>query len=195
MNKVFSVYRLAAIGLFLIAAPSLVRATSVDEVNFQEMVRSSQQIFVGEVVDMTSFRADTAAGVRIRTRVTFRTSEPLLGAGPLVVLEFRGGTVGSLTEQVEGMPTFTVGDEYVVFARNGAQLVSPVIGLNQGLFKVSRDLRDGLSRVLTHDGLPVAATASVGRAPVRVSQSVIIPMPLASFVDAIQAELEKASRQ
>ena len=182
-------FRVSAISLLVLLLPSPARSTSVEAVTFEEMVQRAERIFVGEVVDVSSFRADTTSGLRIRTRVTFRTSETVLGAGPLVVLEFRGGTVGGRTEQVEGMPSFAVGDEYVVFAHDGAQWVSPIVGLSQGLFHVSRDARDGASLVLTHDGVPVATTTSVGRPRVRVAPTMSVPMTLSAFMDAVHTEL------
>ena len=181
----------ASIALCSLLLPFVARATTVDPVSFEEMVRSSQRIFVGEVISVQSFRADAAGALRIRTRVTFRAGESLLGAGPLVVLEFRGGTVGDLTEQIAGMPEFAVGDQYVVFAHDGGQWVSPLVGFSQGLFRVSRDARDGTSRVLGYDGTPIASTSAVGRSAARVSAAITIPMPLSAFVQAIEAELAK----
>jgi hypothetical protein len=55
---------------------------------------------------------------------------------------------------VAGMPTFTVGDRRVVFARRDRS-INPIVGFTQGLMKVAPDV-NGIDRVTTLEGLPVA---------------------------------------
>jgi hypothetical protein len=169
-------------------------ATSVEAVTFEGLVQGAERIFVGEVIAVESFRADVRGGLRIRTRVTFNVDEKLRGGGLVAVLEFLGGTVGDLTQDVDGMPAFVVGERYVVFARDGDRWVNPVVGFTQGLLRVSRDARDGTSRVLTEGGAPLANVADVGRAARRVSPTMSIPISLPAFLDAIRAEMARQRR-
>ena len=56
--------------------------------------------------------------------------------------------------KVAGMPTFTVGDRRLVFARRDGS-INPIVGFTQGLMKVTRDAA-GIDRVLTLEGVPVS---------------------------------------
>ena len=195
MNRFLALPWLALVfGAALMLAPSAIQATTVEAVTFEQLVKSADRIFVGEVVAIESFRADLRHGPRIRTRVTFSVSQTIRGRGVLAVLEFLGGTVGGLTLEVAGSPTFVAGEHYVVFARDGDRWVNPVVGFTQGLLRVSRDARDGTLRVLTSERAPLAGVAAVGHSPTRVSATAIVPMSLASFVTEIRAEMARQAR-
>jgi hypothetical protein len=178
----------------LVSVPLVAGATSVESVTFEELVRSAQQIFVGQVVAVESFRADIGRGPRIRTRVTFSIDDAIRGKRVVSVLEFLGGTVGELTQEVAGMPHFVVGEQYVVFAREGDRWVNPVVGFTQGLLRVSRGARDGMARVLTADGAPLASASALGRPGNRVSASIILPITLSTFVSQIREEIARQAR-
>jgi hypothetical protein len=180
---------MVAMVMLLTAAPAL--ATTVQLVPFEELVRQAEVIFVGEVVQVQPFRVASGSGAQIRTRVTFRVRDNIRGAAASVVLEFKGGTIGDVSMAVEGAPTFAVGEEYIVLARTGTQWVSPVVGLSQGLLRVSRDARDGTRRVLTAAREPVSSASAVGRAAVRVAREPIVPMTADAFVAAIRAEIAR----
>lgn len=186
--------RLAAFGAALLLLPCVAPATTVEPVTFEELVKSAQRIFVGEVVAVQSFRADVGAHRRIRTRVTFSVDESLRGPGAVVVLEFLGGTVGDLTQDVASMPRFAVGEPYVVFAHEGDRWVNPVVGFTQGLFHVSRDARDGALRVLTAGRAPLSTVSAIGRPQSRVSSTTIIPLSLHAFIEEIRVEIARQAR-
>jgi len=166
----------------------------VEAMTFEQLVQGAERIFVGEVVAVESFRADLRGHRRIRTRVTFSVEQPLRGRGVIAVLEFLGGTVGELTQEVAGMPAFIVGEPYVVFAREGDRWVNPVVGFSQGLFRVSRDFRSGTLRVLTAGHAPLVQVAAIGRPLSRASAELHVPMSLSAFVDRIRAEMARQAR-
>ena len=60
-----------------------------------------------------------------------------LRGGPQAQIELRfgGGELDGLREEVAGVPQFTVGERRVIFAHAG-HFVSPIVGFNQGLFRV-----------------------------------------------------------
>lgn len=178
----------------VVVSHSAVSATSVEAVTFEGLVQAAQQIFVGEVVDVDSVRADVRGNPRIRTRVTFRVDDTLRGPRIVSVLEFLGGTVGDLTQEVDGLPALTVGERYVVFARNGDHWVNPVVGFTQGLVRVSRDARNGSSRVLTFERSPLADVAHVGGPVFRSSRTMSEPLTLPAFLNAIRAEISRQLR-
>ena len=166
-------------------------AQTEEAVSFPQLVERAQHIFVGQVVAIDSFRADRRDSLRIRTRVTFSVDEKLRGAGTVTVLEFLGGTVGDLTQEIADMPRFAVGERYVVFALDGDRWVNPLVGSAQGLLRVSRDARDGTARVLTASNAPVASVAAIGRPATRVSSSMTTPMSLPAFLDAVRGEMAR----
>jgi hypothetical protein len=126
----------AALGLALVLAwvpPAA--ATTVIEKDLAALCNEADRVFVGTVSSVESRWTDPQQR-HIETLVTFSGVEPLLGVDTAeVVLRFSGGQVGDTVEQVEGIPTFHVGDRNVIFARNDAS-VSPIVGFNQGCLHI-----------------------------------------------------------
>ena len=108
--------------LCLFAAPSA-RALSVIPPTFAELVAESESIVRGEVTAVRSAHDDDSPGRPIRTYVTFDVVRTLKGVTPAagtLTLVFLGGTVGTDTLSISGMPAFSLGDREILFvARNG----------------------------------------------------------------------------
>ncbi|MBM3820896.1 MAG: hypothetical protein FJW14_18040 [Acidimicrobiia bacterium] len=168
-------------------------ATTYTPVTFDELVSRAEVIFVGEVADVRPFALTTATGPVIKTRVVFRVQDPVFGtAAVLEVLEFLGGEVGDVGLAVAGMPRFAVGDRRVVFARR-ERSINPIVGFTQGLLQVRRDV-NGVDRVLTLDGMPVAGTQSFGARVPLLGGAPVAPMRLADFRTQIAAALRSRAR-
>ena len=160
------------------AAPA--RATTYLPVTFNDLVTRADVIFVGEVIDVRAFPLDTRDGPIIKTRVTFRVSDPVSGTtSALEVFDFFGGEFGGIGMAIAEMPKFAVGDRRVVFARR-EQSINPIVGFTQGLLRVSRDAA-GIDHVFTLDGLPLAQPEGIGTARVPLSVTPIVPMRLSDF--------------
>jgi hypothetical protein len=87
----------------------------------------------------------TKGGRMIFTRVRLQVEDTIKGkAAPEVELVIAGGTIGSTTAEVVGMPRFEKGGRYMLFLRDAypAHAV-PIVGVNQGFFRVIRDDRTG----------------------------------------------------
>ena len=154
---------------FAAAVPAAVRATSFEPLTFNDLVTQADVIFVGDVVDVRPYTVQTRERTIVKTRVTFSVSDPLYGTSSIVeVFDFLGGETAELGMRVAGMPTFTVGDRRVVFARRDRS-INPIVGFTQGLMKVTRDA-GGIDRVLTIEGASVARLSDV-RA--RVNQGLV----------------------
>ena len=97
--------------------------------------------------------AGSRPGRMIFTRVTMETTVPIKGsAGKVIEFVVAGGTMDGRVAVVPGMLTFDVGGEYVLFLRNGYRGVAdPVVGVNQGFFRVVEDPQSGLQVVLRAD--------------------------------------------
>jgi len=95
--------------------------------------------------------AGTRGGRMIFTHVVLRADEAVKGeAGQTVEFDIAGGTVDGRTVWIPSMPTFDRGGDYVVFLREGYEKAGdPILGVNQGFFRVLSAGTPGA--VLNHD--------------------------------------------
>ena len=163
MNRTFARLTLAlacAMSMLAFACLAPVYAASVVPLYLEEMIDTSAVAFEGTVTDNHSER-DAATGFVV-TYTTFAVHDVLKGdVGTSHTIKQIGGTLADdkMQFKVEGVPTFTVGHDYVVFLAgvSSAGFSSP-IGLEQGRFRVKdegglkrvangRDFRDMTSRM------------------------------------------------
>jgi hypothetical protein len=159
--RTFLVFRLIApfalvlVGALLLPQPAL--ATQVRELSLAEMARSAGPVFSGRV---TAVQPDQVHGLPV-TRVTFQVVDGLKGVtGGATTLTFLGGgNSGQFTRIVLGMPTFSVGEDWVmlVYPPSEIGLTAPV-GLYQGAFRVNGNQGGGPLR--EEAGLTVVLPAS-----------------------------------
>jgi hypothetical protein len=162
--------------LWSLAPPA--QASSVVPLGFSDIVGEAQSIVRAEVVEV---RAARASNGRIETLVTFRVERILKGSPDraLVMLRFLGGAIGDESMEVSGMPRFAIGDRDVLCLGDEGGTISPIVGLMQGRFRVTRSA-DGEERVTRHDGTAFASTAQVLR-PLHESATPIRTMSLRQF--------------
>jgi hypothetical protein len=95
----------------------------------------------------------TRGGRMIFTLVTLEVIVPVRGS-PGKVIEFfvAGGAVDGRAAVVPGMPKFEVGGTYLLFLRNGYwEVGDPIVGVNQGFFRVVQDAQSGREVLLSAD--------------------------------------------
>ena len=175
----------AALALAVPAAhPQMTAAKS-----FSQLVGEAEQIFVGTVTAAQSFRRTNRL---IATDVTFAVERVLKGdvLDPFV-LRHTGGTVGDFKVSIRGAPEFTVGARYVVFVVNNGQSVVPLVGGDQGVFRVVPDAAGIPAAVQTARGgsLTNAAVLGARRPPGAAVRGPAGPLTLPVFLDAIATEL------
>jgi hypothetical protein len=120
----------------------MARATVLVPAEFREVVRGSELIAYGRVVDV---RAQWQEGrQRIDSVVTMEVASWLKG-GTDRTLNFAvpGGELGRYREVIVGAPLFKPGDEAVLFLRYDGKSLPYVYGLNQGVFRVRVDAQSG----------------------------------------------------
>lgn len=118
----------------IIALTCLVAGASaqVRPLTLDDLCRNATRIVAGEVTKLSS----RFEGTRIVTDVTMRLTETLKGrAAPRVTFKIPGGTVGGLTLNVSETPTFTKGEQAVVFLRPG-NVPCDVYGWFRGKYSV-----------------------------------------------------------
>tara|TARA_R110002124_G_scaffold11952_5_gene56714 strand:+ start:1925 stop:2629 length:705 start_codon:yes stop_codon:yes gene_type:complete len=147
----------AAVILLCLCLPAALHATSVLQVDIDELLSGAGVIFEADVIASEArWNEDNTS---ISTWVTFAVVDVLKGALPAdtITQSFAGGTVGETTLQVSGMVYPAVGERGIYFIENpDRQQVNPILGWGQGHFKVARDAH-GSERVLTENELPVQA--------------------------------------
>ncbi len=185
-----TVLRLGAVAVLLLIG-SHAQATTVIAKDFNALCNEADLIFVGTVDRVASHWADEQQRA-IETEVTFTDVQALYGTSSgAVSLRFGGGEVGDVREEVAGMPVFTPGKRYVIFARNGTA-ISPIVGFNQGALEVA----DGADGPVVHSagGLPV--TRLDGQTLVREVRpgDFAKAIPLNDFLDAVRQQLAQRSK-
>jgi hypothetical protein len=154
---------------------------------FTQLVAEAEQAFVGPVVATASRRL--ASGL-IVTDVTFAPVRGIKGSvPPAVVLEVAGGTAGGRTLRLAGVPSFEWGRSYLVFSKDNGTSIFPVVGGDQGMFRVEPDPVTGTLVVLDAGGRPVTR-ALVGGVP-GAHALAGAPMTLDALVGEILARLSR----
>lgn len=149
----------------LVGGTAPVGATTVARMETAAQAASAERIFVGVVTSVTS-RPKAAKPKYFETVVRFDVEDTVAGSVPASVeLTFSGGDVGGIRQKVGGMPEFVVGERYVVLVEPDQQpaLASPVVGFNQGLYRVVGANR-ATAVVRDRAGKPLTSTAGTARA-------------------------------
>jgi hypothetical protein len=122
--------------IFLLLA-SLAHA-KVKFIPIKNMPAMADFVIMGTVFDSTS-RWDSR-GVMIYTDYTIQVEENILGdSPPVVVMSFAGGTVGEQTIIVSDTPVLEMGEKYILFGYDQGKYSVPVVGHEQGVFRVVYD--------------------------------------------------------
>ncbi|GAB5560254.1 MAG: hypothetical protein SynsKO_19010 [Synoicihabitans sp.] len=108
--------------------------------SFAELAQKADRVIHGKVLSQRSFW-DSHEGQRfIRTEVEFEVYDRS-GARNVVdhvTLRFMGGRVDEMIMNVAGMPTFTLGEEVVLFERGNGHTICPLVGWRHGHYRISR---------------------------------------------------------
>ena len=158
-------------------------ATVILPADFTTVVAGSGVIVHGRVTSVTSHL--TGPQRAIESVVTVAVIQSLKGdAGGTVSFRVPNGQVGRYKRVLVGAPEFTAGDEVVVFLQGRPPAMPSVFGLNQGLYRVSRD---AAARAMV---MPPRMAGSEGRVvrgdPARVA------MPIEAFAREVRAAVERA---
>lgn len=129
-------------------------ASTVVQMDFDEVVESAELVFEGEVLSVES--RQTAPG-RIHTFVRFRILDVVKGeyADDTLELRYLGGQVDGRLMRVTDMELPGAGESGLYFVESMQRpLIHPLVGWSQGHYRIETDER-GQSRVYTADHRPV----------------------------------------
>ncbi len=134
-------------------ATAVSKATTVERLTVDELVKKANRIVVGRVNASRTYWSPN--GKLILTSYTLVVEESMKGSPSRTVdITTIGGTIGTLSLHVSGMPSFENGEDAVVFVEDGGAF-STVVGLGQGKFKVSNgEVSNAVSDLSFPDGQP-----------------------------------------
>jgi Matrixin len=139
-----------------------------DPKTLEETAQEATAILVGTVTKQETRYGDDAKR-SIFTDYTFNVEDPILAetavrSGTEVHLTFRGGTIGEETQDIGGMPMLVVGERYLLMLRpKWAEIRGiPLVGADQGLFRVATDPKTNIQRVFDASGAPVVLEGDTG---------------------------------
>ena len=164
--------------LCLFAAPTA-RALSVIPPTFAELVAESESIVRGEVTAVRSAHDDDSPGRPIRTYVTFDVVRTLKGVTPAagtLTLVFLGGTVGTDTLSIPGMPAFSLGDREILFVARNGKTYCPLIAAGHGRYRILRDAATQRDYV-----------ARENRTPLEDPEEVVLPLTGSDIVARLKS--------
>jgi hypothetical protein len=185
MNR-FRLFLVVAIAALALVGAQAAFATTVQKLTLQELTKKSDSIVMARVDDAVA--SWDAGHKEIYTYITLSVLQPVKGnkGGTTITLRELGGTVDNVISIVPGMPSFTKGEEVVVFLTQKDAAGYPwVMGLQQGKYSVTtgkngvKMVRNDLAgtELLTKDGKHVDSTSAPD-------------MPLNAFIDGIKTTLD-----
>ncbi len=182
MNKWLFAYLLTA-QFATIATP--VDATTILPADLGDLARDARVVARGRVTAVDSYWTENRRG--IETLVTLETETYLKGElGATLQFRVPGGRLGRFRSVTVGAPQFAVGRRVIVFLAARGPSVLHVLGLSQGVFRVTDDR--GGSMVTPP---PVDPATGAGAPPdgLRISRGdpTRIPVPLADFERRVRA--------
>jgi len=195
-----NVFRILTALVLALAPLAPARAASVLPVDLPDLIETSTTAFQGRVIDNRTER-DAATGFVV-TYTKFEVADVLKGSvGKTHEIKQLGGSLPgeALQYRVPGVPSFTVGEEYVVFLAGASAIgFSSPIGLSQGRFSVTgkgtakrvgngADFRELTSRM--RDRLPDTARAQLDGAKEKVRE-----MDMEEFKQSVRNHLRTVAR-
>ena len=154
----------ALLVLMLPAAPSAQQpALDLGTLTFDQLTDRAAAIVVSTVTSRRSEWEDYGASRLIVTKVTLAVEQTLKGSAPrTLVVDVLGGTIGDQTLHVSHVPTFKVGDRDVLFLNGALHAASPIVGSDQGRFRVINEVASGTARMLDAGFAPLVSPAAIG---------------------------------
>ncbi len=128
MRRSFWLIGLAAFGL------NLGYGATLERLSLDEMIGKSTAIVRGRVTGSTA----AMRGTIIYTSYAIQVTERFKGlAQSFVTVAVPGGVANSRRQTFPGAPEFKAGDDFVFFLWTGKSGTTQIIGLTQGLFRLS----------------------------------------------------------
>lgn len=133
-STVSTVRRAIGIGLITIFGLLVAGSATLQQLSLDDMIAKSTAIVRGQITGSYAARN----GPVIYTFYQIQVAEQYKGTKQgSVTIGVPGGTADNLRQTFPGAPQFNTGDQFVFFVWTGKSGLTQVIGLTQGLFKLS----------------------------------------------------------
>src|SRR5215813_9223528 len=199
-ERVFMNRRKMGVRFFLLIGlsflPALAQATTIIEPTFPGLVHQAEVIAVGTVTGIQE-QWDAARQAPI-TLITFSNLTVLKGdpGDATMTLEFLGGhTLDGRVLTVAGVPRFAIGEKHVVFCAGNHRDFCPLVGLWQGLLRVTFDPQRGEEIVNDNFQVPITGIQDGKFLKLTPEVSSGEPLSLSIFLDLIKQEMGNAYSQ
>ena len=183
MNRFRLSLAVAVAALALLGAQAAF-ATTVQKLSLQELTKKSDSIVMARVDDAVS--AWDAGHKEIYTTYTLHILQPVKGRKDETTVTLRqiGGTVDNIASIVPGMPSFTKGEEVIVFLTQKDAAGYPwVMGLQQGKYSIVE--KNG-AKVVRND---IAGTELLSKSGQKTESTTAPDQPLGAFLDGLKTTL------
>jgi hypothetical protein len=178
------------------------RAMSMHPISFSVLVSNSTQILRVQVTDVSSRWDVSPNGRVIHTYVACNILRTLKGnPESTITLRFLGGQVGDVHMEIPEMPSFQVGETYVVFVALNNEAFCPIVGVINGSYPLLKDASTQVEHVLRGNRQPLASVDDIAL-PLIASNRQPWSHPAAGsglsraeFEDAIVMEASHANKQ
>ncbi|ALO44761.1 hypothetical protein [Pseudohongiella spirulinae] len=168
MNLTVEKLRLRLIMCLIITMTALpVSATTVMQMNFDDVVQKAQLVFEGRVMSVESRQTGPRA---IHTIITFQILDVVKGdyEQSTIELSYLGGKVGNREMWVAEMQMPAVGENGIYFVGNpGESMIHPLVGWSQGHYRIERN-SSGVAGVTTAQGRAVTGIGATSMQPMTV---------------------------
>jgi hypothetical protein len=115
-------------------------ATTLEQLTLDEMAQKSTAIVRARVIGSHAGSHAGTSGTNIYTYFQLQVIETWKSAGqPTTEVAVPGGVAGGIRQSVNGAPELKPGQEYVLFLWTSRSGLTQVIGLSQGVFKLSEE--------------------------------------------------------
>jgi hypothetical protein len=183
------IYLRASFVLSIILLTPLSWATTVLEKDFPDLVHEAEVITVGTVTDIRELWDPVRRAPF--TLVTFSNLDVLKGktGESDLTLHFLGGhTPDGEILRVDGVPEFKRGERSVVFCTGNQRDFCPLVGIWQGVYRVTLDAKQGVETVSDHAYVPIPKVykGKVHKSALHAPQPAL---PLSTLKQLIQQEL------
>jgi hypothetical protein len=146
-----------------------VSATTLIEVNIDDLAKDAEVIFEGEVIEVSSRQDNNGT---ISTFITFTIADVIKGdlPGTTIELKFLGGESNGRIVAVSGLQQPELGEVGIYFVESTTQdLINPLLGWSQGHFLIQAD-ETGARRVTTSNKRPVTDVQSASNVPAAIKK-------------------------
>lgn len=169
------------------AVPS--RGTTVVPPSFGELVNESDCIVRTQVKRVTSEWREKQGSRRIYTLVELEVHDVISGTAPqTLILQLLGGRIDDQEMVVDGVPTFAVGQEDILFVRGNGRQFCPLTAIMHGRYPVLKAETSDRAYIARANSAPLMDVSEVSH-PMAEENKARSPIRAATISQAITPEI------